>query len=78
MMGLIVGPALYGFLLAVYRTDLRIKEAEAAGLDYDQVYLEKMDDAKDDGYASLSFIGSLRRLWARAIAILNRLIRGKP
>ena len=78
MMGLIVGPALYGFLLAVYRTDLRIKEAEAAGLDYDQIYLEKKEDAKDDGYASPRFIGSLRRLWARAIAILNKLIRGKP
>jgi len=78
MMGLIVGPALYGFLLAVYRTDLRIKEAEAAGLDYDQVYLEKMDDAKDDRYAISRFIGSLRLLWVRTIAILKKLIRGKP
>lgn len=78
MMGLIVGPALYGFLLAVYRTDTRIKEAKAAGLDYDQIYLEKEEDAKDDGYASPSFIGSLRLLWARAIAILKRWIRGKP
>ncbi len=78
MMGLIVGPALYGFLLAVYRTDTRIKEAKAAGLDYDQIYLEKEEDAKDDGYASPGFIGSLRLLWARAIAILKRWIRGKP
>lgn len=78
MMGLIVGPALYGFLLAVYRTDIRIKEAKAAGLDYDQIYLEKEEDAKDDGYASPSFIGSLRLLGARAIAILKRWIKGKP
>lgn len=78
MMGLIVGPALYGFLLAVYRTDIRIKEAKAAGLDYDQIYLEKEEDAKDDGSASPSFIGSLRLLWARTIAILKRWIKGKP
>jgi predicted PurR-regulated permease PerM len=71
VMGVIVGPALYGFVLAAYRTRLNIMEEKAG------VVVTASKGPKPKTTSSLLSIDGLRRLGRRARGFVSWLTRGR-
>jgi len=69
-MGVIVGPALYGFVLAAYRTRLHIMEEEAG------VVVTTPGGPKPSPKSSFLSIDGLRRLGRKARSFVSWLTRG--